>query len=200
MNETHSIALIGGDIDENDALAQVLIAHGIKLEPFGDVSKVLASGWEGSLALVHDSADTIDKLQAKFSRQSRHVILIAFASKPNVKDVVQAMKKGVSDYLAWPATEAALVQAIVAAHQSESTKTPMMSREADAKERIERLTKRERQVLKYVSDGSTNREIAERLGISPRTVEIHRANMLSKVRANNSPEAVKIAADAGLLA
>lgn len=200
MTITCSIALIGGIPHENDALAQALAAHGIDVEPFGDVSEVLASDWEGSVALVHDNVDAIDKLHARFTRKGRHVVLIAFASEPKVKDVVQAMKKGASDYLAWPATEAAIVQAIVAAHQSESTKAPIVSREVDAKERIERLTKREREVLKYVSDGSTNRQIAARLGISPRTVEIHRANMLSKIRANNSPEAVRIASDAGLLA
>lgn len=67
-----------------------------------------------------------------------------------------------------------------------------------AKNLVRGLTARERQVLKCVSLGMSNRAIAAKYKISPRTVEIHRAKMISKLGAANSPEAVKIAVSAGI--
>ncbi len=72
-------------------------------------------------------------------------------------------------------------------------------REAIARSRIERLTRREREVLAGVADGLSNRLIGEKLSISPRTVEIHRANMLNKMGANHTSEAIRIAIEASLI-
>ena len=62
-----------------------------------------------------------------------------------------------------------------------------------------RLSKRERQVLELLARGSSNKLIARELSISPRTVEIHRANMLNKIGANHTSEAIRIAIEASLL-
>jgi DNA-binding NarL/FixJ family response regulator len=72
-------------------------------------------------------------------------------------------------------------------------------REAVARSRVERLTRREREVLAGVAGGLSNRLIGEKLNISPRTVEIHRANMLSKMGANHTSEAIRIAIEASLV-
>jgi DNA-binding NarL/FixJ family response regulator len=72
-------------------------------------------------------------------------------------------------------------------------------REAVARSRVERLTRREREVLAGVAGGLSNRLIGEKLNISPRTVEIHRANMLNKMGANHTSEAIRIAIEASLV-
>jgi DNA-binding NarL/FixJ family response regulator len=72
-------------------------------------------------------------------------------------------------------------------------------REAVARSRVERLTRREREVLAGVAGGLSNRLIGERLSISPRTVEIHRANMLNKMGASHTSEAIRIAIEASLV-
>ncbi|WP_292924834.1 response regulator transcription factor, partial [Novosphingobium sp. SCN 63-17] len=72
-------------------------------------------------------------------------------------------------------------------------------REALARSRVDRLTKREREVLAGVAGGLSNRMIGEKLSISPRTVEIHRANMLTKMGANHTSEAIRIAIEAALV-
>jgi FixJ family two-component response regulator len=69
--------------------------------------------------------------------------------------------------------------------------------EAEAKQLIKQLTPREREILSGVIHGLSNQQIGEALGISARTVEIHRANMIKKLGAKNSAAAVKIALDAG---
>ena len=72
-------------------------------------------------------------------------------------------------------------------------------REAMARSRVQRLTRREREVLAGVANGLSNRRIGERLEISPRTVEIHRANMLNKMGASHTSEAIRIAIEAALV-
>ena len=68
-----------------------------------------------------------------------------------------------------------------------------------ARARVERLTRREREVLGGVASGLSNRLIGEKLSISPRTVEIHRANMLNKLGANHTSDAIRIAIEAALV-
>ena len=76
----------------------------------------------------------------------------------------------------------------------------MRLREARARSRVQKLTRREREVLTGVAAGLSNRLIGEKLSISPRTVEIHRANMLNKMGANHTSEAIRIAIEASLVA
>jgi len=66
--------------------------------------------------------------------------------------------------------------------------------------RPEDLTPREREILQQVWDGSTNRAIAQELGISIKTVEAHRANMMKKLRVSNTAQLLKTALESGLLA
>ena len=68
----------------------------------------------------------------------------------------------------------------------------------EARGRIENLSAREREVLDWLAQGSSNKTIARELDISPRTVEIHRANMMSKLGASHAAEAVRLRIEAGL--
>jgi len=70
------------------------------------------------------------------------------------------------------------------------------AREVKARARLERLSARESQVLAGLAAGQSSRAIAESLQISPRTVEIHRANMLNKTQVRNSAEAIRLAIEA----
>ena len=72
-------------------------------------------------------------------------------------------------------------------------------REVMARARVEVLTRREREVLSGVASGLSNRLIGEKLSISPRTVEIHRANMLNKLGARHTSEAIRIAIEAAMV-
>jgi DNA-binding NarL/FixJ family response regulator len=66
------------------------------------------------------------------------------------------------------------------------------------RELVNRLTPREKEVLGCMAKGLSSRAIGAHLSISPRTVEVHRAHLLSKMQASNSPDAVRIALKAGL--
>jgi FixJ family two-component response regulator len=113
--------------------------------------------------------------------------------------VVAAIHEGVLDYVAWPMDEAELTDMLRAAVEKGKKLTNAKLREAMARSRIERLSGREREVLGGVASGLSNELIAKQLGISSRTVEIHRANMLDKIGANHTSEAIRLAIEASLL-
>src|SRR5690606_33545958 len=69
-------------------------------------------------------------------------------------------------------------------------------REVEARRSVALLSRREREVLELLSEGCSNKEIARRLEISPRTVEIHRGNMMTKLHAGHAADAVRLRLDA----
>jgi FixJ family two-component response regulator len=97
--------------------------------------------------------------------------------------VVKAVLAGALDYLEWPCDTAKIMTAIALAESAAGSIGSLRLREARARSRVQKLTRREREVLEGVADGLSNRLIGEKLRISPRTVEIHRANMLNKMGA-----------------
>ncbi len=116
-----------------------------------------------------------------------------------VAQIVEAVLQGAVDYLVWPFDVAAITESIELTQSRAAALAGSKLREAMARSRIERLTRREREVLAGVADGMSNRMIGEKLEISPRTVEIHRANMLNKMGANHTSEAIRIAIEAALI-
>jgi FixJ family two-component response regulator len=113
--------------------------------------------------------------------------------------VVQAMQSGVLDYVTWPIDEGELAAILGDAEEKGRSLTSARLREANARSRIQRLSEREREVLGCVASGLSNDLIARRLGISSRTVEIHRAKMLNKIGASHTSEAIRIAIEAALI-
>ena len=106
---------------------------------------------------------------------------------------VKAMKAGALDFIEKPYTEAALIESVrgALARVADERQSGMVVEAARA--RIAVLTPRERDVLGRLVDGRPNKVIAHELGISPRTVEIHRANMMEKLACRSLAEAVRLA-------
>ena len=116
----------------------------------------------------------------------------------DVPMAVAAMKAGAVDFIEKPFEDEALVEAIKrAASQLEESPAAMVDT-ATLGVRLDSLSERERQVLSAVVAGLPNKTIGFDLGISPRTVEVHRANIMSKMQARNLPELVRMSIAMGL--
>ncbi len=151
------------------------------------------------MLLVHDVGDAIPVLLEHMGRTGDWLPIIAFAEKPSIRRIVEAVLQGAVDYLVWPFDVPGLEDSLKVAEDRARSVSSSKLREAVARSRVDRLTKREREVLTGVAGGLSNRLIGEKLSISPRTVEIHRANMLSKMGANHTSEAIRIAIEAALV-
>ena len=116
----------------------------------------------------------------------------------DVPMAVAAMKAGAVDFTEKPFEDEALIEAIKrAASQLEESPAAMVDT-ATLGVRLDSLSERERQVLSAVVAGLPNKTIGFDLGISPRTVEVHRANIMSKMQARNLPELVRMSIAMGL--
>lgn len=110
---------------------------------------------------------------------------------------VRAMKAGAVDFIEKPFEKDALIGALEEGFHRLSRKEATHDRHKDAEVRLQVLTPRERDVLEGLAQGLPNKTIAYDLGISPRTVEIHRANLMTKLAVRSLSEALRIAFAAG---
>lgn len=199
MSTQVNLILVDGDFRRRAAISHLLSDTGIHVEPFEDLAE-LASRWpRDGVIFAHDDGVVVRKMIEKMTEAGNWLPVIAFAEGPATTQIVQAVLAGAIDFLDWPFDAGKVRQALALAQQSLTTTSSARLREAMARSRIQKLTKREREVLTGVADGLSNRMIGERLAISPRTVEIHRANMLNKMGANHTSEAIRIAIEASLV-
>src|SRR4029077_19443491 len=112
---------------------------------------------------------------------------------------VEAMKIGAVDFLEKPFDDDLLLAAVRSALNTEAGAARHKAELADIHEKLAALSNRERQVLEGLVAGKANKVIAFDLGISPRTVEIYRANLMTKMSANSLSALVRMAMTAGIL-
>ncbi|MFV0623235.1 response regulator transcription factor [Sphingomonas sp. ac-8] len=141
--------------------------------------------------------DGVDVLQAIRAQGSRFVAIV-IGAECTVRAAVQAMKAEAFDVLETPCEPDALVGAIDAALQRLERNRAASAHTEAATATLAKLSMREREVLKGLIDGRPNKQIAFELSLSPRTVEIYRANLMDKLQVRSLSEALRIAFTAGL--
>ncbi|WP_160011149.1 response regulator FixJ [Rhizobium sp. 18055] len=122
---------------------------------------------------------------------------IVITGHGDVPMAVDAMKAGAVDFIEKPFEESVLLEALTRASLRLKDKLVDLEDIASVRQRFEFLSERERQVLNAVVAGLPNKSIAYDLDISPRTVEVHRANVMSKMKAQSLPQLVRMAMAAG---
>ena len=123
--------------------------------------------------------------------------IIAMDIDPDAEQIVASIKAGALDYLELPIKPERLATCLEGISVEAIEFSEARKRMIEARSRIENLSTREREVLDWLAQGSSNKVIARELSISPRTVEIHRANMMNKLGANHAAEAVRLKLEAG---
>lgn len=114
--------------------------------------------------------------------------------RPVLAEVVAAIKAGAQDFFQEPVTAASLLAAVREALTRHRANLSALSRERLILARYQRLTAREREVMARVCEGRANKEIAREFGISPRTVENHRAHLMAKMQAHRVADLCAMAA------
>ena len=194
-----NLHLVDSDSRRRAAVSHSLSGSALHVEPFEGAEELVEQSPREGVLLVHDEGEAIGLLLDHMVRSGHWLPIIAFAEKPTPRRIVEAVLRGAVDYLTWPFDATVLTESVLLAQERAAAMAGSKLREAVARSRIERLTRREREVLAGVAGGLSNRMIGDKLDISPRTVEIHRANMLNKMGATHTSEAIRIAIEAALI-
>jgi PAS domain S-box-containing protein len=196
------VYLIDADPIVREANARLLRAGGFSVKEFAsgraflDIADALANGCVVlSLArLGNEGLVVLTDLQAR----KLSMPAVVLDDDGDVRRAVQAMKAGAVDFLQMPSQTDVLVSSIRSALAGAHDGLVEEQGADYARRKIGELTQREREILEHLVAGGTNKTIARRLGISPRTVESHRAHVMERLGARTVPEMVLIAAAAGL--
>jgi|TARA_R100000049_G_C1953340_1_gene103363 two-component system response regulator FixJ len=142
-------------------------------------------------------ASGFDVLAAIRDRQD--LLSIVITGQGDTRMAVHAMKAGAIDFLEKPCEPKALLQTIDLAFESLEETEQVIARTGQAREKVSRLSARERDVLEGLIEGKSNKVIGYELDISPRTVEVYRGKMMDKLEVQSLPEALRVAFAAGLV-
>jgi two-component system response regulator FixJ len=131
-------------------------------------------------------------LVRRFAAERRAVPIILITGHGDIDMAVAAVKQGAFDFIEKPFDESRLLESIRKAAGDGRARQQAASAIADLRARFESLSERQREVLKLAAEGLSNKEIANRLGISFKTVESHRAWMMERMGARNLAELVRM--------
>jgi len=188
-------------VDDDEAIRRSLgfmlktSGHQVELFVCGEEFLKAAPKLDPGCVLLDIRMPGMDGLEVQTAMAARGVALpvVVMTGHGDIALAVRAMKGGAIDFLEKPFEKAAMLAALDQGFGRLGTTDLRRIRAREAATRLEALTPRERDVLRGLVDGLPNKSIAYDLGISPRTVEIHRANLMSKLDVKSLSEALRIA-------
>jgi two-component system response regulator FixJ len=190
------VHVVDDDPAVRDSMAAVLDAAGFAVKAYPTASAFLESAAEGGGCVVTDvcmpEMTGLDLLRRLNETPSRFAVIV-LTGEANVPMAVEALKGGAQDFIEKPFAPEAIIGAVRSAFSRLAADTDRAARRNDLAQRMAGLSAREREVLDGLLEGLSNKEIARRLDISPRTVEAYRANVMIKMSAESLSELVRLA-------
>ncbi|KQZ26561.1 LuxR family transcriptional regulator [Mesorhizobium sp. Root552] len=193
---TRPVYLVDDDEAVRRALGLLLSTVGIKAVGFADPQAFLAQVPKlspGCLILdIRMPAISGLKLQERLTEQGIDWPTIVISGHGDIEACRRAFRNGAVDFLSKPIDEQDLIDAIQKAQEALERTLNRRAEQAEAQALLAALTVREREVLDRIAEGFTSRQIAEGLGLSPRTVESHRAAIGAKLGTTSQAEMTRL--------
>jgi len=196
------VYVVDDDDAVRDSIRMLISTVGFRCEVFASAVEFLETFEPRGLAcLVADirmpGMSGLD-LQAELNKRRVHLPIVFITGHGDVRMAVDAMKAGALDFLQKPFRDQELLDRINQALSEDKDTREANQTVAMIKQRMVTLTPRERQVMAQVASGAANKAIASDLGVSQRTVEIHRARVMQKMGVRSLAELVRMASRVGL--
>lgn len=195
LRSRYTVFIVDDDLSIRDSLSLILSLKGFRTASFAradDFLAVLQPEWTGCVVadLKMPGMSGLE-LQQALTRRQPQLPVIVITAHGDLASSRQAFKANAIDFLEKPFDDEQIVAALDLAfnrlHDSEADQAEHRRRG----EAVATLTEREREVMLLLGEGLQNREVAARLGLSPRTVEVHKARILAKLGIRNVAELVR---------
>jgi len=204
MNEDMIVHVVDDDDSVCNALSRLLKAAGLQVRTYPSAQQLLAGAIgneDGNDVVLTDlRMPEIDGMALAKTLSARRFPppVVFLSAHGQVSDGVRAMKEGAVDFLEKPIGTHDLVEAVGRATERISAEREQRQQIAELQRRHASVTPREREVFVLVVSGLLNKEVAWELGISEKTVKVHRARVVKKMGAQSLPELVRMAARLGI--
>jgi FixJ family two-component response regulator len=197
-----TVFVVDDDASVRDALARLIRLLGMQVETFASGREFLSCQLpDGPACLVLDvrlSGENGLVLQGVLQSSERRLPIIFLTGHGTVPLCAQAMKAGAVDFLLKPVDEQELLEAISRAIEKDRCTQENQRQRAALTGRVKTLTPREREVMSLVVTGMLNKQIADALGTSEKTIKVHRAQVMQKMQAISVAELVRMADTANM--
>jgi FixJ family two-component response regulator len=197
-----SVLVIDDDPEFRDSVARLLRTVFLETRQFSSVSDFLKSDPpEGPTCLVLDvrmPGKSGLELQRDLAAANRQVPIIFITAHADVPMTVQAMKGGAIEFLTKPFRDQDLLDAVEAGLARDRARREGERALGVLRERFDKLSSREREIMLHVVAGRLNKQIANDIGIAESTVKVHRTNLMRKMKARSLPELSRMADTLGL--
>ena len=195
-NKPHRVLVVDDDANMRSALGRLFTyaKYDVELYESGTTFLELADLQAPGCVILDLTMPGIDGLevQAALNKRQCHLPLIFLTGSAAIRNAVDAMRAGATDFLEKPFDNDNLLRRVEAALSDQAILRQTRDAHADVVQRLARLTPREREVLSHISNGLTNKEAARALGTSHRTVEIQRTRIMEKTQAASLADLVRM--------
>jgi len=190
------VAIIDDDEYVRDGLVELLDSVGYCAKVYTQAKEFLENFDASSIGCIlldvrMPSMSGIE-LQHKLNDMDVTIPIIIMTGHGDIAMAVQAMKDGAFEFIQKPFRDQDVIDAITKALEKNALDREALAKKEKIQQQIDLLTKREREVVDYVLEGMANKVIARELGVSDRTVEIHRSHAMQKLGAKSVAELVKM--------
>lgn len=197
-----TVFVVDDDPSMRDSMRWLIESVGLKVEPFANADAFLEqfSGDEPGCLVLDVRMPGTSGMELLDMLKSRGVQLpiIMISGHGDVPMAVQALKRGAIDFLEKPFRDQELLEQIARAIDVDEDRRKKAASVAGIHARLEKLTPREREVMELVVAGYANKQVAAKLGLSEKTIEVHRSRVMSKMKARTLPCLVKMAVAVGV--
>ena len=202
MASDATVFVIDDEASVRKSVARLLRSAGHRVETFGSAEEFLRRPHhDGSGCLILDvkmPGQSGLELQEALASAGYHLPVIFVSGRSDIPISVKAMKAGAVDFLTKPFQHTNLLKAVDVCLAKDREARASRAEVQVIQQRLETLTAREREVLSLVVAGLLNKQIASELGISEKTVKVHRGRVVEKMRSDSVAELVRLAEKAGI--
>jgi len=196
------VHIVDDDEPTRTAMARLVATEGLEVRTYPGAAELLEAlrpGEPGCIVLDLQMPGVNGlQLQAKIAERDDPLPVIFLTGHGQIPDSVRAIQHGAIDFLTKPAEGAVLLAAIARALAQDAADRDARQRRRELRERYERLTPREREVLVHLIAGQLNKQAAADLNIAERTIKLHRARIFEKLETDSMAGVTRIAIELGI--